>query len=121
MGAAIEPATQPFSPPANYFNLPQILTNHGMVLLYVAEHPDARIHEIAAQVAITERRVADIIKQLKEAGFISLSRTGRRNSYQVKGQATLQHQLVADVPVTVLLGAIRDHRRAVRPETEPNA
>ena len=109
---ALNSAAGSFTPPANYFNLPQILTNHGMVLLYLAEHPDARIHEIATEVAITERRVADIIKQLREAGFISLSRVGRRNTYEVKGQATLQHQLLADVPVNVLVGAIRAHRQA---------
>ena len=58
-----------------------LVTSHGLVLLYVAVNPDATIREVSERLGLTERRIADIIRDLSKAnvtlvkiGFQSLSR-----------------------------------------------
>jgi len=43
------------------------LTNHGHLLLAVARSPDARVHELAAVVGITERAALLILRDLEDA------------------------------------------------------
>jgi DNA-binding MarR family transcriptional regulator len=88
-----------------------LVTNHGAVLFYVAAHPDARIQEIADETGITQRRVAEIIRQLHGARFLEREKVGRRNRYLVRGETNLRHRVFADVPVHVLLEAIERYRR----------
>ena len=47
--------------------------------------------EIAQQVQITERAVQGIIRDLKEAGYLSLFRNGRRNVYTIHRDLPLRH------------------------------
>ena len=67
------------------------LTNHGRVLLCIAEDPRLRIRDIAAQTDITERAAQRIVADLIETGYLTRTREGRRNSYTVK----------TDLPVVV--------------------
>jgi Mn-dependent DtxR family transcriptional regulator len=67
------------------------LTNHGAVLLCIAEDPRIRMREIAATVQITERAAQRIVADLIEAGYVERSRDGRRNLYTVR----------RDLPITV--------------------
>jgi len=59
------------------------LTNHGHVLAYIAMEPDARLRDLAERVGITERRAAQIVNDLERAGYLTKTRVGRRNRYQV--------------------------------------
>jgi DNA-binding MarR family transcriptional regulator len=67
------------------------LTNHGAVLLCIAEDPRIRMREIATTVQITERAAQRIVADLIEAGYVERSRDGRRNLYTVR----------RDLPITV--------------------
>jgi DNA-binding MarR family transcriptional regulator len=60
------------------------LTNHGAVLLCIAEDPRIRMREIAGTVQITERAAQRIVADLIEAGYVERSRDGRRNFYTVR-------------------------------------
>ena len=42
------------------------LTNHAHVLLCVAENPNVRLRDVAAQVGITERAAQRIVSELEE-------------------------------------------------------
>ena len=42
------------------------LSNHGRVLLVIAEDPDVRLRDVAASVGITERAVQMIVADLEE-------------------------------------------------------
>lgn len=91
-----------------------MLTSHFMTLLFVAEHPDARIRDIAKEVDITERRVAEILTDLAQAEFISVEHQGRRNHYTVNHRALFPHPLVGDIPVGAFLSLISCYRDASR-------
>ena len=60
------------------------LTNHARVLLHIAHDPGARLRDIAASLAITERRAHGIITDLAEAGYVITRKDGRRNRYQIQ-------------------------------------
>ena len=81
----------------------RLITNHGVVLFFIASHPAATIHEIATEVGLTERRVSMIIKDLREGGFLSVRRQSRRNHYTLHPEAAFRHPLLGRVPVQVFL------------------
>jgi DNA-binding IclR family transcriptional regulator len=85
------------------------ITTHGLVLLAIAQNPTIRLRDIAARVGITERAVQRILADLIDAGYISRTREGRRNVYQIHGEvhlphATTRHQEVGALMATLLAG-----------------
>lgn len=70
-----------------------VFSNHGHVLIFISGHPDARIRDIAAAVGITERRAQAIVGELVNAGFLSVHKNGRRNTYSVHSKARLRHPI----------------------------
>jgi DNA-binding transcriptional regulator PaaX len=71
----------------------RFLTNHAHVLERVAAEPTLRLRDIAASVGITERAAATIVNDLVEAGYLTKTRTGRRNTYEVHDELPLRHPL----------------------------
>jgi DNA-binding Lrp family transcriptional regulator len=67
------------------------LTNHAVVLIYIARNPGARLRDIAAYAGITERAVQQIVRDLADAGYLTATRVGRRNQYTVHADAPLRH------------------------------
>ena len=67
------------------------MTNHARVLETVCADPDARLRDIAAAVGITERTAHLIVKDLEDAGYLTKSRDGRRNRYELHGDLPLRH------------------------------
>ncbi len=80
-----------------------IFTNHGHVLVYLAQHPDARVRDIAAEIGITERATQAILSDLTGAGYVTATRVGRRNSYRVHPEQMLRHPVEADHAVGEIL------------------
>jgi Mn-dependent DtxR family transcriptional regulator len=73
------------------YHLWRFVTNHAHVLEYIYADPDARLRDIAASVGITERTAAHIVNDLEAAGYLSKTRDGRRNRYEVHGELPLRH------------------------------
>lgn len=71
----------------------RFVTNHGHVLACIAADPHVRLRDIASTVGITERAVGQIIGELERAGYLSKTRLGRRNRYEVHGELPLRHPL----------------------------
>ncbi len=69
------------------------LTNHAHVLLCIARDPGIRLRDVATEVQITERAAQRIVAELVAAGYISRTREGRRNHYDVHGDLPLRHPL----------------------------
>jgi DNA-binding MarR family transcriptional regulator len=69
----------------------RFLTNHAHVLQVVSTDPTARLRDIAQTVGITERTAAEIVNALEQAGYLSKTREGRRNRYQVHQNLPLRH------------------------------
>ena len=68
-----------------------LLTGHGHVLVEIARDPAARIRDIAAVVGLTERTVQAIVADLIAAGYLTRTRTGRRNLYSVNTGSLFRH------------------------------
>ncbi len=87
-----------------------LVTNHGHVLACIARDPNVRLRDIADVVGITERTAWQIVGDLEQAGYLTRTRTGRRNRYMVDrqrkvGTAGLAALTVADL-LYVLLQAL---------------
>lgn len=67
------------------------MTNHGHVLQVVSTNPTARLRDIAEIVGVTERTAAQIVSDLERAGYLTKTRAGRRNQYEVHEQLPLRH------------------------------
>ena len=61
------------------------------MLTCIAEDPSGRLRDIAATVGITERAVGQIVGELEQAGYLTKTRVGRRNQYEVHGELPLRH------------------------------
>jgi DNA-binding MarR family transcriptional regulator len=69
----------------------RFVTNHAHVLECIASNPAARLRDIAAAVGVTERTVAAIVSDLEEAGYLTKTRVGRNNHYEVRDELPLRH------------------------------
>jgi DNA-binding transcriptional ArsR family regulator len=76
-----------------------LVTSHGLVLLFIAGSPNATIREISENLELTERRIADVIRDLERAHMLTVTREGRRNRYALNPDAHFLHPLVADIPI----------------------
>ena len=83
------------------------LTNHGHVLLAIAEDPEARVRDIAERVGITERAVHDILADLETEGYLERERIGRRNRYRLHRGGRFRHPAEADHRVDDLVRIFR--------------
>ncbi len=90
------------------------LTNHARVLLVIASDPDIRLREIATAVGISERRAHDIVCDLADAGYLKKERDGRRNTYEVQHDRSLEDDLAEDRPIGEVLELLTDTRNAER-------
>ncbi len=84
------------------------LTNHARVLLCLAGEPDLRLHEAAERIGITERAVQRIVTDLEDAGIVTRTREGRRNTYAVNPESRLRHPSNTHVTIGELLKLL-DH------------
>lgn len=69
------------------------LSNHGHLLLCLANNADTKVRDLAIDIGITERAVLGIISDLETAGYISIEKIGRRNKYKVNKNLTFRHEL----------------------------
>lgn len=83
-----------------------VFSNHGHVLVCLANNHEARLRDVAAQVGITERAVQKIVHELEQGGLISISKRGRCNRYDIKTRKNLRHPLQAQCTVGELLKAL---------------
>lgn len=79
------------------------LSNHGLVLLCLAEEPMSRLRDIAAHLDITERTAQRIVSELVGAGYVSRKREGRRNVYSVRQAERVHLSAQRDVDLGSLL------------------
>jgi DNA-binding IclR family transcriptional regulator len=82
------------------------LTNHARVLLCIAADPGIRLREIGDKVGITERAAHRLVGELADAGYISRTRTGRRNRYTIQSHLPLPDPLARGQSVGDLLAIL---------------
>ena len=83
------------------------VTNHTQVLLAIASNPDIRTRDIADAVGITERAAQRIVADLAEAGYVEITRVGRRNHYTINGEVSMRHPAQDDYEIGALLDVLK--------------
>ncbi|HVL80847.1 MAG TPA: MarR family winged helix-turn-helix transcriptional regulator [Actinomycetota bacterium] len=96
----------------------RFFTNHARVLFFIAERPDARLKDLAAELHVTERTAYGIVVDLTDAGYVVKEKDpvdGRRNRYRIQGQLPLRESFgrVRTIgEVLALLAHPPPHRRS---------
>ena len=83
-----------------------LISNHGLVLTYIAKYQQSTAREIASAIKVTEWTVRRIISDLEKEGYIERQKVGRRNVYQINHSINLRHETISDVRVGDLLKAL---------------
>ncbi len=68
------------------------LTNHALVLKYLALYPQITANEISSEIGITERAVRKIIADFYRDGYIAKGKEGRRIRYSINTDKPLKTQ-----------------------------
>jgi predicted transcriptional regulator len=89
----------PTTPPSGW----TFLTNHAHVLFCIARDPEVRLRDVAVRVGITERAVQRIVTDLEAAGYLTVSKEGRRNRYRIHPELPLRHPIERHRTVQALL------------------
>ena len=89
-------------------------SNHGHVLVCLAQDADARLRDVAQSVGITERAVQKIVADLEAAGVVARERRGRRNHYRLHTDRPLRHPIEAHRTVGALLATLLDRAELKR-------
>ncbi len=79
------------------------LTNHAYVLLCIATDPAVRLRDVSARVGITERATQRIVADLCDSGYVTRTRVGRRNQYELHTELPFRRTLDAEPSVGSLL------------------
>jgi predicted ArsR family transcriptional regulator len=82
------------------------LTNHALVLVYLAKHSQITALELSMSIGITERAVRKIIADLEGEGYIGKTKEGRRVKYSINQKLPLRHQTQQDKSIKKLLEAL---------------
>lgn len=94
------------------------LTNHAVVLSYIAHYPRITALDLAQAAGITERAVRKIIADLLDAGYLTIKREGRRSHYHVNPDLPLRHAGYEEGAVGYLLEALGWKRRKRSPKPQ---
>jgi len=82
------------------------ITNHGLVLSHIAQNPSITAREIALTIGITERTTHKIITDLEHSNYITKTKVGRRNIYDVNFRNHLRHPSKKNIEVSIILKAL---------------
>jgi DNA-binding MarR family transcriptional regulator len=97
------------------------LTNHAHVLLCIARDPDTRTRDIAEHVGITERAAQRIVSELIAEGYLTRTKIGRRNRYEINRHGHLRSEAFHHLKIGPLLDLLDTNRGAKRPEGRTQA
>jgi len=83
-----------------------LLTNHGRLLLAIETEPGLRVRDMAQRLDLSERGVALILRDLREAGYVTARREGRRVFYSVVPEMPLRKDALKHRTVGELLSLL---------------
>ncbi|HEX3604554.1 MAG TPA: winged helix-turn-helix domain-containing protein [Candidatus Dormibacteraeota bacterium] len=72
---------------AEHCTVPELISTHGLILLCIASNNGLSVSRLAALAGVSERTASRTISDLVEAGYVTRTRHGTRNSYTVQPQA----------------------------------
>jgi DNA-binding transcriptional ArsR family regulator len=89
-----------------------LLTNHGRLLLAIENEPGLRVRDMAERLGLSERGVSLILRDLREAGYVTSQREGRRTFYRVVPDKPLRTDYLKHQSVGQLLGLLAEAETA---------
>ncbi|MBL7164973.1 MAG: helix-turn-helix transcriptional regulator [Dehalococcoidales bacterium] len=93
------------------------LTNHALVLSYLAKHPSITAREMSMDIGITERAIRKIIADLDDAGYIGKRKVGRGMRYRINPDLSMRNDAHEDIGVGAFLEVLGWKRRRRQPRT----
>ena len=81
------------------------LTTHGLVLVEIAEDPHQTMRAVAEKLGVSQRTVQAVVRDLVTEGYLTRTRTGRRNVYQVNRGGRMRHPAAQGRSIATLLRA----------------
>jgi hypothetical protein len=96
------------------------LTNHALALFRIAQDPEIRIRDLAESISTTERCAYGIVNDLIEGGYITKTKSGRRNRYEIQADRSLidlrgERQILGEIVIRYL----GPNHLAVPPRAQP--
>lgn len=82
------------------------LSHHAHILILIAHNSDETIDNLAAHAGITARSVTSILADLVQAGYITKTKRGRRNHYDIQADGPLRHPTSSHRTVGDLIEAL---------------
>jgi DNA-binding IclR family transcriptional regulator len=82
------------------------LTNHGQLLLCIANEDGLSVREIGDRIGITERAAHRIVAELEASGYLSRDRNGRRNRYTIEPHLPLPDAVAREREIGELLDVL---------------
>lgn len=82
------------------------VTNHGRVLVQIAQNPEITARKLADTFGITERTTRKIIADLTRENYILKRKNGRGLIYSINHNAKLRHNAVREITVGDFLEGI---------------
>ena len=73
------------------------MSAHGIVLFFLASKPDSTMREMSEALGLTERRIAQVVRDLSDSELIVVTKEGRRNSYSVNVNGYFRHPTLSHV------------------------
>jgi hypothetical protein len=61
-----------------------LMTTRGALLLFLQAYPNSTMPQAAGALGISTRRVNQLVGELRTAGVLKVTKTGGRNSYEVR-------------------------------------
>lgn len=83
----------------------KFLTSHAAILLAIARNPDQTLRVMCREVGVTERRAAQIIRELREGSYIATERLGRRSRYTINHNRLLDDAFAREITVGAFIRA----------------
>ena len=85
-----------------------LLTNHGRLLLAIESEPGLRVRDMAERLHVTERTIQLVLRDLRESGYVTSRREGRRVFYSVVHEKPLRTDLLRHHTVGELLQGLAE-------------
>jgi DNA-binding IclR family transcriptional regulator len=90
------------------------LTNHARALVFIAQHPDVRLRDLAVALDVTERTAYGIVVDLTKSGYVVKEKDGRRNRYHIQEHLPLRDSIGRERTIGEVLDLLVEVRRRRR-------
>jgi len=89
------------------------------VLIYISNHPQCTMRNMASALGVTERSIQRLLKDLEAEGYVTWQGTGKGNIYEINHTHELKHELTRDTVMGDLLNLLshkskRKHRKVTQ-------